>query len=162
MPRLETKHLILMTINLLKLFFFLAEDCSLIMQQHKFKFKSYMDSFLNRRPKKDANLLNNSNKYYQQALCELVSEIQDVLMKDQAVYFMTQVRNRYREIVAEESLDNSFSVRSDRLQRRLLDCFGSVNSNCISKRKTQLRGMSQRSNLPPPLISFACLLPPLR
>ena len=37
---------------------------------------------MNRRPKKDANFLNDSDKYYQQALCELVSEIQDVLMKD--------------------------------------------------------------------------------
>ena len=80
---------------------------------------------MNRRPKKDANLLNNSDKYYQQALCEFASEIQDVLMKDQAVYFITQLRNRNREILAEKGLDNAFLHRSDRLQRRLLDYFGS-------------------------------------
>ena len=78
-----------------------------------------------RRPKKDANLLNNSDSYYQQALCELVSEIQDALMKDQAVYFITQLRNGYGEILAEKGLDNAFSYRSDRLQRRLLDDFSS-------------------------------------
>ena len=49
-----------------------------------------MDSFMNRRPNKDANLLSNSDKYYQQVLCEFVSEMQDVLMKDQAVYFITK------------------------------------------------------------------------
>ena len=80
---------------------------------------------MNRRPQKDANLLNNSDKYYQQALCEFASEIQDVLMKDQAVYFITQLRNRYREILAEKGLDNAFSHRSDRLKKRLLDSFGS-------------------------------------
>ena len=70
-----------------------------------------MDSFVNRRPKKDTNLLNNSDKYYQQALCEFASEIQDVLMKDQAVYFTTQLlRNRYREILTEKGLDNAFYV----------------------------------------------------
>ena len=68
---------------------------------------------MNRRPKKDANLLNNSDKYYQQELCEFASEIQDVLMKDQAVYFITQLRNGYREILAKKSLDNAFSHRSD-------------------------------------------------
>ena len=50
-----------------------------------------------------------------QALCEFASEIQDVLMKDQAFYFITQLRNRYREILAEKGLDNAFSHRSDRL-----------------------------------------------
>ena len=121
-----------MTMNVSKFFFFLAEDCSLIMQQHALPLKSFsqtslhlsLHGFMN-KPKKDANLLNNSHKYYQQALCEFSSEIQDVLMKDQAVYFITQQRNRCREILAEEGLDNAFSHRSDRLQRRLFDYFGS-------------------------------------
>ena len=32
---------------------------------------------------------------------------------------------------------------------------------CLCSLQIVKRGMSQRSNLPPPLISFACLLPPL-
>ena len=75
---------------------------------------------MNRRPQKDANLLNNSDKYCQQELCEFASEIQDVLMKDQAVYFITQLRNRYRKILAEKGLDNAFSHRSDRLREGCL------------------------------------------
>ena len=76
---------------------------------------SFMKAPINGRPNKDANLLNNSDKYYQQALCGFASEIPDVLMKDQAVYFITQLRNRYRGILAKTSLDNAFSHRSDRL-----------------------------------------------
>ena len=59
---------------------------------------------MNRRPKKEANLLNNSDKFYQQALCELVSEIQDVLMKDKAVYFITQLKSQIqRDFIRERS-----------------------------------------------------------
>ena len=50
----------------------------------------------------DANLLNNSDKYYQQELCEFESEIQDVLMKDQAVYFIHSTKKQIQRDFSRE------------------------------------------------------------
>ena len=82
---------------------------------------------MNRRPKRlQTCSITQKSMIYQQALCKFASEIQDVLMKDQAVYFITQLINRCREILAKKGLDNTVSHRSDRLQRRLLDYFSSL------------------------------------
>ena len=62
---------------------------------------------------------------YDSALIELISEINDELMKDQAVLYITYLRKRYIEILAEKAFTIALSYRSDRLQKRLVEYFGS-------------------------------------
>jgi len=86
--------------------------------------KSCMDTFMNRRETKCIMPVNQGDPY-ENAFGKLLLEITDTLLKDQSEFYITQLRDKYREMLTEEGVANAESYRTDRLRKRLLDHFGS-------------------------------------
>ena len=81
--------------------------------------KSCMDNYMNRKvPTVNKN-------EYDFAFCDLVEEISDKLIKQQSVFYTSQLLRKYREYLLKRGVNNVESYRSDRLEKRLLDHFGS-------------------------------------
>lgn len=85
--------------------------------------KTCMNNFMNRRPTRSSN---STNCVHDDAFSLLVSEITNPLLKERSGFFITQLRNRYREILQENEVGNADLYRTDRFQRRLIDHFGSA------------------------------------
>ena len=83
--------------------------------------KSCMNNFMNRRPPQSSISI---NLVHNDAFSKLVSEITNPLLKDRCGFYITQLRNRYREILQEHEVSNAKLYRTDRFQKRLLDHFG--------------------------------------
>ena len=81
--------------------------------------KSCMDNFMNK--KLSAVIKENA---YDLAFSDMASEISESLIKDQSAFYTTQLLKKYRGYLAKRGVQNVGSYRSDRLQKRLLDHFG--------------------------------------
>lgn len=84
--------------------------------------KSCMNHFINRRPTKTSTSI---HCVHDDTFSQLVSEITKPLLKERYGFFVTQLRNRYREILKENKAENADLYRTDRFQKRLADHFGS-------------------------------------
>ena len=69
--------------------------------------------------------INISPNVYNEAFLVLVDEISDSLIKDKSIFYITQLRDRYKEILGERMVPQSTSYRTRGLKRRLVNHFGS-------------------------------------
>ena len=95
--------------------------------------KSCMDNFMN---KKLSAVI--KEKAYDLAFSELASEISESLIKDQSAFYTTQLLAKYRGYLAKRGVQNVGSYRSGRLQKRLLDHFGTDIQIVAQKGKASL------------------------
>ena len=95
--------------------------------------KSCMDNFMNK--KLSAVIKEND---YDLAFSELASEISESLIKDQSAFYTTQLLTKYRGYLAKQGVQNVGSYRSGRLQKRLLDHFGTDIQIVAQKGKASL------------------------
>ena len=95
--------------------------------------KSCMDNFMNK--KLSAVIKENA---YDLAFSELASEISESLIKDQSAFYTTQLLTKYRGYLAKQGVQNVGSYRSGRLQKRLLDHFGTDIQIVAQKGKASL------------------------
>ena len=63
---------------------------------------------------------------YETALHELVSEISPSLLKDRKGYYITQLHDRYRELLSAAHIPNAEAFRTDRLKKSLIEHFCSA------------------------------------
>ena len=64
------------------------------------------------------------NQNYDPPFVDLVTEIKKDVLEKRAVYYMTQVRDRYKELQIQHGVGNYISSRTDRLQKQLHSHFG--------------------------------------
>ena len=62
---------------------------------------------------------------YDEAFAILIDEISDSLIKDRAMYYVKQLRDRFRKILSNTNVPNSSLYPSRRIQKRLIRHFGS-------------------------------------
>ena len=62
---------------------------------------------------------------YDEAFAILIDEISDSLIKDRAVYYVKQLRDRFRKILSNTNVPNSSLYSSRRIQKHLIRHFGS-------------------------------------
>ena len=95
--------------------------------------KSCMDNFMNK--KLSAVIKENA---YDLAFSELASEISESLIKDQSAFYTTKLLKKYCGYLAKRGVQNVGSYRSGRLQKRLLDLFGTDIQIVAQKGKASL------------------------
>ena len=75
---------------------------------------------------------------YDLAFSELASEISESLIKDQSAFYTTQLLEKYCGYLAKRGVQNEGSYQSDRLQKHLLDHFGTDIQIVAQKGKASL------------------------
>ena len=87
--------------------------------------KSCMDKFRSRHGERAPTLVRDDahNSMYDKASSTLASEIIDPIFKDRSAFYITQLRDRYHEILKGIGADNAMSSKTDRLCKRLTDRF---------------------------------------
>ena len=75
---------------------------------------------------------------YDLAFSELASQISESLIKDQSAFYTTQLLKKYHGYLAKQGVQNVGSYQSGRLQRRLLDHFGTDIQIVAQKGKASL------------------------
>jgi len=85
--------------------------------------KSCLDKFMNRRPSIPSCSSSKTDEY-DLAFRQLLSEITDILIKDRSAFYITQLRDKYRNMLREQGVVNAMQYRTDRLSKQLLDHYG--------------------------------------
>ena len=86
-----------------------------------------MDKFRSRHGKRATTLVGDDaqNSMYDKASSTLASEINDPIFEDRSAFYITQLRDRHREILQGIGADNAIAYRTDRPCKRLTNRFGS-------------------------------------
>ena len=84
--------------------------------------KLCMDKFMNKRI---TNSTGSKVNVFEETLAILISEIEAPLLREDSVFYLTQLRDRYREILKEHNVENWKDYKVSRLQQRLVQHFGS-------------------------------------
>ena len=86
--------------------------------------KSCMSRFMNRRKSNPRNFSSSSHAY-ENAFLDLVAQISQPLINDRKAFYITQLRDLYRNLLGSHGIENPFTYRSTSLQQRLKSHFGS-------------------------------------
>ena len=86
-----------------------------------------MDQYFNRRVPRTMTSSEDDQVavFYNQAFEILIEEISDILIKEKNIYFITQLRNRFSEILKSKGVENSKLYTTKLLKNLLLKQFGS-------------------------------------
>ena len=88
--------------------------------------KSCMDKFRSRHGERAPSLVSDDaqNIIYDKAFSTLAAEITEPIFKNRSAFYITQLLDRYREILQGIGADNAMSYRADPLCKKITDRFG--------------------------------------